>query len=190
MKKIFRSITDWISYIMFYIQFKTFKSKPFDFLRKYDDALIMNLIICEHPQIIALILCHLPEKRVAKILNQFPDDLAGEVLTRISNFGEVSEAVIKRVSAVLESKFEKYKKYKKYKEIGGHQSTKKIIQSMDLKQLKHVQEYLHVKEDFILTQNRLEKTTFKKWINNLKRKYIKYMAYVLIRKGIKHGAKH
>ena len=78
----------------------------FAFLSKIKPHQLSDFIINEHPQTIALILAHMDASGAAETLNKFPDDLRAEVAMRMANLGDISPAIIKRVSTILENKLE------------------------------------------------------------------------------------
>jgi flagellar motor switch protein FliG len=78
----------------------------FGFLEKVKPEQLADFIVHEHPQTIALILAHMDPTSAAETLSYFNDDLRAEVLIRMANLGDISPTIIKRVSAILESKLE------------------------------------------------------------------------------------
>ncbi|MDP1784896.1 MAG: flagellar motor switch protein FliG, partial [Sulfuricurvum sp.] len=78
---------------------------------------LADFITTEHPQTIALILAHMDPSAAAETLYIFSDDLRAEVAMRMAKLGDISPSIIKRVSAVLESKLEALATYKV--EVGG-----------------------------------------------------------------------
>jgi len=91
-------------------------------------------IINEHPQTIALILAHMDPTEAADTLQYFPDDLRSEVAMRMAKLGDISPSVIKRVSAVLESKLESLASYKV--EVGGTRAVADIFNRLGAKNSK------------------------------------------------------
>ncbi|MEK6658080.1 MAG: flagellar motor switch protein FliG, partial [Campylobacterota bacterium] len=85
----------------------------------------------EHPQTIALILAHMDASEAADTLQYFPDDLRSEVSMRMAKLGDISPSVIKRVSAVLESKLESLASYKV--EVGGPRAVADIFNRLGAK---------------------------------------------------------
>ena len=87
--------------------------------------------INEHPQTIALILAHMDATEAADTLQFFPDDMRSEVSMRMAKLGDISPSVIKRVSAVLESKLESLASYKV--EVGGPRAVADIFNRLGTK---------------------------------------------------------
>ena len=105
--------------------------KPFEFIRKTDPSQILTFIQDEHPQTIALVLAHMDPTQAADTLQYFPDDLRSEVSMRMAKLGDISPSVIKRVSAVLESKLESLASYKV--EVGGPRAVADIFNRLGAK---------------------------------------------------------
>ena len=81
-------------------------TQSFGYLSQIKPQQLADFIINEHPQTIALILAHMDPTSAAETISFFPDELRSEVTIRMANLGDISPSVIKRVSAVLESKLE------------------------------------------------------------------------------------
>ncbi|MGL4847508.1 MAG: flagellar motor switch protein FliG [Clostridium sp.] len=82
----------------------TAQYRPFKIARKADAHQLLNVIISEHPQTIALILCYLQADKAAQVLSDLPDDVQSEVAFRIATMNNTSPMVIKEIEKVLESK--------------------------------------------------------------------------------------
>ena len=82
------------------------QSSGFEFLTKIDPKQLAKFIMNEHPQTIALILAHLDPSHAAESMAQLPEDLKAEVAVRIANLQDISPAVVKTLSKVLEERFE------------------------------------------------------------------------------------
>ncbi|MEQ8844126.1 MAG: flagellar motor switch protein FliG [Phycisphaerales bacterium] len=77
---------------------------PFSFLQKADSEHILTFIQDEHPQTIALIVCHLPHHKSAEILVGLPMQKQVEVIKRIANMEQTNPEVIQEVEKGLESR--------------------------------------------------------------------------------------
>ena len=114
---------------------KTMQSqKNFAYLAKIRPQQLADFIINEHPQTIALILAHMDASGAAETLGYFSDELRAEVAIRMANLGDISPSVVKRVSAVLESKLESLTSYKV--EVGGTRSVAEIFNRLGQKAAK------------------------------------------------------
>lgn len=81
------------------------KEMPFAILRKADTLQLANMLLSEHPQTIALIMCYIQPDKAASVLAMFPNELQTEVAERIGVINRTSPAVIKRIEATLQNKF-------------------------------------------------------------------------------------
>ena len=77
---------------------------PFSFLQRAESENLLTFIQDEHPQTIALILCHLPHHKAAEILAGLPLQKQMEVVKRIANMEQTNPEVIKEVERGLESR--------------------------------------------------------------------------------------
>ena len=109
-------------------------TQNFAYLSKIKPQQLSDFIINEHPQTIALILAHMDATEAADTLQYFPDDLRSEVAMRMAKLGDISPSVIKRVSAVLESKLESLASYKV--EVGGTRAVADIFNRLGAKSAK------------------------------------------------------
>ena len=107
------------------------ESQNFAYLSKIKPQQLSDFIINEHPQTVALILAHMDSTEAADTLQYFPDDIRSEVSMRMAKLGDISPSVIKRVSAVLESKLESLASYKV--EVGGPRAVADIFNRLGAK---------------------------------------------------------
>jgi flagellar motor switch protein FliG len=77
---------------------------PFSFLQKAESENLLTFIQDEHPQTIALIVCHLPHHKAAEILGGLPAQKQIEVIKRVANMEQTNPEVIKEVERGLESR--------------------------------------------------------------------------------------
>ena len=73
------------------------RERPFNIARKADVQQLTNLLIGEHPQTVALILCYMQPDKAASVLSQFPDHLQVEIAERIGTISSTSPLVIERI---------------------------------------------------------------------------------------------
>lgn len=109
-------------------------TQNFAYLSKIKPQQLSDFIVNEHPQTIALILAHMVAGEAADTLQFFPDDLRSEVTMRMARLGDISPSVIKRVSAVLESKLESLASYKV--EVGGPRAVADVFNRLGAKSSK------------------------------------------------------
>ena len=77
---------------------------PFSFLQRAESENLLTFIQDEHPQTIALIVCHLAHHKAAEILVGLPMQKQIEVIKRIANMEQTNPEVIKEVERGLESR--------------------------------------------------------------------------------------
>jgi flagellar motor switch protein FliG len=106
-------------------------TQNFAYLSKIKPQQLADFIINEHPQTIALILAHMDPTAAAETIGYFSDDLRAEVAMRMAKLGDISPSIIKRVSAVLESKLESLASYKV--EVGGPRAVADIFNRLGAK---------------------------------------------------------
>jgi flagellar motor switch protein FliG len=85
-----------------YILQQTLESLPFGFLQKADPQNILSFIIEEHPQTIAVVICHVPAATGAAILNGLPQQKQLSVIKRIAEMGQTNPDAIHEIEAALE----------------------------------------------------------------------------------------
>lgn len=104
--------------------------RPFGIARKADANQLLNVIQSEHPQTIALILCHLQAEKSAQILSGLSEELQSEVAKRIATMSNTSPMVIEEVERVLEKKLSGVIR-SEATVIGGIQSLVDILNGVD-----------------------------------------------------------
>lgn len=109
-------------------------TQNFSYLSKIKPQQLSDFIVTEHPQTIALILAHMDATEAADTIHFFPDDLRSEVAMRMAKLGDISPSVIKRVSAVLESKLESLASYRV--EVGGPRAVADVFNRLGAKSSK------------------------------------------------------
>ncbi len=106
-------------------------TQNFAYLAKIKPQQLADFIVNEHPQTVALILAHMEATTAAETLSFFSDDLRAEVAMRMAKLGDISPSIIKRVSAVLESKLESLATYKV--EVGGPRAVADVFNRLGAK---------------------------------------------------------
>lgn len=104
--------------------------RPFDFVRRADNAQVFNFIQNEHPQTIALVLSYLDTSRAAMILGSLPREMQAQVIKRIARMGIVSPDYIREAERVLERKFGNVG-YTANVAVGGLDTIVDILNSVD-----------------------------------------------------------
>jgi len=93
------------------------EESPFDILRTVDSKTLLNLLLGEHPQTIALILCLMEPVQAARVLTSLPDELMADVSLRIANIERIPESAIEEINEVLKGQLNVGKE--KGKKLGG-----------------------------------------------------------------------
>lgn len=81
---------------------QTLESLPFGFLQKADPQNILSFIMEEHPQTIAVVICHVPAGIGAAILNGLPQVKQLSVIKRIAEMGQTNPEAIAEIEYALE----------------------------------------------------------------------------------------
>ena len=111
----------------------------FSNVKKADTKRLIEIIRDEHPQTIALILCHLDSDKASDILSGLPGELKGEVSQRIVNMKSSTPFVIKQVEKILEEKLSTTLG-NEIKSIGGVHALIDILKGVDRMTEKNVME--------------------------------------------------
>jgi len=77
---------------------------PFSFLQKAESDNLLTFIQDEHPQTIALILCHMQHYKAAEVLGGLPTQKQVEVIKRIANMEQTNPEVVRDGERGLESR--------------------------------------------------------------------------------------
>jgi len=77
---------------------------PFAFLQRAESENLLTFIQDEHPQTIALIICHLPHHKASEIIGGLPVQKQVEVIKRVANMEQTNPEVIREVEKGLESR--------------------------------------------------------------------------------------
>lgn len=81
------------------------REQPFNIARRANEQQLVNLLVEEHPQTIALILCYMQAEKAASVLSEFPDELQSDVAERVATISATSPETIQRIEKVMEDKF-------------------------------------------------------------------------------------
>lgn len=75
-----------------------------DALRRADPQQLAKIVSREHPQTIALILCHVGSANASRLLGALPEELRGQVVRRMASLDQVSPEIINRLVKLIETK--------------------------------------------------------------------------------------
>ena len=104
--------------------------KPFAIARKADPRQLTNLLLNEHPQIIALIMCYMQPEKSAMILSQMPFEMQTDISERLGTINRTSPTVIKRIEKIMEDKFSSLIE-SDIETVGGVKTLVEILNSVD-----------------------------------------------------------
>lgn len=104
--------------------------RPFDFARKADAQQVLNFIINEHPQTIALVLSYLDPEQAGQILSALPEDRQADVAKRIAIMDSTSPEIISQVEQVLEKNLATSLTVD-YTQTGGIESVVEVLNGVD-----------------------------------------------------------
>lgn len=149
-------------------------AQNFAYLSKVRPQQLSDFIVNEHPQTIALILAHMEPTSAAETLGFFSDDLRADIAIRMANLGDISPAVVKRVSTVLENRLESLTSYKV--EVGGPRAVAEIFNRLGQKAAKATLAYIEQLDEQLATSIKEMMFTFEdieKLDNNAIREILK-----------------
>ena len=138
-------------------------TQNFAYLSKIKPQQLSDFITHEHPQTIALILAHMDATEAADTISYFPDELRSEIAMRMAKLGDISPSVIKRVSAVLESKLESLASYKV--EVGGTRAVADIFNRLGAKSSKATLSNIEQVDEELATQIKEMMFTFEDMVS-------------------------
>lgn len=84
------------------------RERPFNIARKADTQQLINLLLNEHPQTVALIMCYVQADKAATILSNFPPQMQVEIAERIGMIASTAPSTIERIERVIENKFSNF----------------------------------------------------------------------------------
>ncbi len=126
---------------------------PFSFLQKAESENLLTFIQDEHPQTIALILCHLPHYKAAEILTGLAMQKQIEVIKRIANMEQTNPEVIREVERGLESRLSSML-VQSMEKAGGVDSVAEMLNLADRASEKSIMERLEAEDPDLVEQIR------------------------------------
>lgn len=103
---------------------------PFGFLQKVDSQNLLTFIIDEHPQTIALILCHVPPNQAADIISGLPAERQLSVVRRVATMSQTSPEIIHEVEQGLEHRMAAVMS-QQFENAGGVHSVAEMLNVVD-----------------------------------------------------------
>ncbi len=109
---------------------QSIEALPFGFLQKVDSQNLLTFIIDEHPQTIALILCHVPPQQASDILSGLPAERQLSVVRRIATMSQTSPEIIHEVEKGLENRMASVMS-QQFENAGGVASVAEMLNVID-----------------------------------------------------------
>jgi flagellar motor switch protein FliG len=126
---------------------------PFSFLQRAESENLMTFIQDEHPQTIALIICHLPHHKSSEILVGLPMQKQIEVIKRVANMEQTNPEVIREVERGLESRLSSML-VQSMEKAGGVETVAEILNLADRATEKSIMEGLEAEDPDLVEQIR------------------------------------
>ncbi|NTW58355.1 MAG: flagellar motor switch protein FliG [Nitrospirae bacterium] len=105
------------------------KEGPLESLRWVDAKTLVNFLVTEHPQTIALIICLLDPAQAAEVMQALPDNIKVDVAMRIATTERIPENAIEDLKEVLKGQLDMGKN--KGKKLGGSRTVAEILNQCD-----------------------------------------------------------
>ncbi len=129
------------------------RKAPFSFLQKAESDNLLTFIQEEHPQTIALIVCHLAHHKASEILSGLPVQKQVEVIKRIANMEQTNPDVIREVERALESRLSNLLG-QSMERAGGVEAVAEILNLVDRQTEKSIMEGLESEDPELVEQIR------------------------------------
>jgi flagellar motor switch protein FliG len=107
------------------------RQMPFQFLHRADARQLLTFISGEHPQVIAVILAHMPSDRATLILSGLDPDRQADVAHRIAVMDRTSPEVLRQLEITLERKISSVLQPSDFSVVGGLEPLIDIINRAD-----------------------------------------------------------
>jgi flagellar motor switch protein FliG len=105
------------------------KEGPLESLKWVDPKTLVNYLVTEHPQTIALIICLLEPLQAAEVLQALPESIKADVAMRIAQTERIPEHAIEELKEVLKGQLEMGSS--KGKKLGGSKTIAEILNQCD-----------------------------------------------------------
>jgi len=79
--------------------------RSFDFMRDWSANDVVSAIIDEYPQTIAVVLAHLPQKKMQSVLSALPTELQREIKRRLDSYEMPDEQFIEEIESALKMRY-------------------------------------------------------------------------------------
>jgi len=113
----------------------------FRWLRAVPPQQLAQCIKSERPQVVALVLGHLPAEQAAQVLGAMPEQLQGEVALRLTTMQPTDPDVVRNIDDILLQRLSTLENAT-FTEVGGNDSIVNILNNVDRTTEKRIMEYL------------------------------------------------
>ncbi len=142
---------------------------PFQFLHRADPRQLLSFIQGEHPQVIAVVLAHLPSDKATLVLSGLEPEAQADVAHRIAVMDRTSPDALKKLEAALEQKMGSVLQPMDISKVGGvdpliqiinrsDRATERLIveglQARDPELAEEVKSRMFMFEDILMLENR------------------------------------
>jgi len=79
--------------------------RSFDFMRNWSVSDVVEAIIDEHPQTIAVVLAHLPQSKMKSVVSALPSELQKEIKRRLDEYEMPVEEVVQEIESALRVRY-------------------------------------------------------------------------------------
>jgi len=104
---------------------------PFQFLHRADPRQLLSFISGEHPQVIAVLLAHIPSDKATLVLSGLEPERQADVAHRIAVMDRTSPEILQKLEAVLERKMSSVLQPLDFSTVGGVDPLVAIINRSD-----------------------------------------------------------
>ena len=142
---------------------------PFQFLHRADPRQLLSFIQGEHPQVIAVVLAHLPSDKATLVLSGLEPEAQADVAHRIAVMDRTSPDALKKLEAALEQKMGSVLQPMDISKVGGvdpliqiinrsDRATERLIveglQARDPELAEEIKSRMFMFEDILMLENR------------------------------------
>lgn len=106
------------------------RPSPFDFLKRMAPQTLLNFIQGEHPQMIALVLSHLPASLTARLIAGLSEEMQGDVAMRVALMDPTTPEIIDNIEKVLQHKLSTVMD-QEYTTVGGTSFLAKVLSNTE-----------------------------------------------------------
>lgn len=113
----------------------------FRWLRSIPPTQLAQSIKDERPQVVSLVLGHLPPELAAQVISSLPEQLQGEVALRLTSMQPTDPDIVRSVDEILIQRLST-RDGEAYTKVGGHEAVVEILNNVDRGTEKKILEYL------------------------------------------------